>query len=289
MLKVERLTIDLRSLAVFVCVIVGAGCAESRGPSASEQPSAAAPQSSAVAVSTQPEGATTDRYLIEDVYAQARLGPTRDQVLAYNTANDQQMSRCMAEEGLSWTNGGSTLFERETYERRLTLNYFDDEAKIAEFGYFWPELVVARPSEPVVSEEYGVAAERCGAALRELVAEEFAAWGDEPPLDTIDGEVHAAAVAQPEVIAAHSAWKECVTAAGFDPSLLDELPQPDTHSATLAMADSRCRESSGRTQALYDARARELDDWIEAHPTEVRELNDMWARLVAGATRLAET
>lgn len=270
-----------RKRAVVVTVLVGAGalagCGERAGGAArvsGSEPSAVAGAEESSPLS-QAERGLTEGFAAADVVLPAAVDYSDADAATILSAWERVVQQCSVEAGIAYQPTlGMTSPPSARWDAELHTVSFDDADAIAREGYQWLRRHPTDPQLPVRSDADGAAHDACtrqadltvgggkGVLMNEVpgVAE---AWGS----------IKRDTLASSELAPFVDTWNECMTASGFpEARLSDQITPSDTPPRAeidRAVADSRCRQSTGYTTAklaLYQAATAE---WIASHQSDI--------------------
>lgn len=198
--------------------------------------------------------------------------------LAYTTLIEE----CMHAAGIEYESPiiSDPVFDKKSTQQSLDKVLFSDLARIAAYGYRWPEVEepIRRPDVELTPAEIEVI-ENCNdnAALaisgqRFVFAADLRADGASDPSEATTGVL--IALYEPETYPVEFAkWAECMTDAGFanrslpDPRLPEELETPIE--INVAVADSECRGSSGLRDAMIEYMQSSVRTYLESRGDEL--------------------
>ena len=256
------------------------------------------------AVSSEPHDAPTSaapaqvvepppRLSAEQLFLDAALAPDQAVADRYDEAVALHRETCMAEAGFTEAPALASLApSASSFEPMVDFLYFDDDAAIADYGYFWPQRfgTTAVPSEqPEVSPEMSTALDRCNQPIIAIVQQAYRTGGLVGVVPgQIDGQIFGRVSSRREVEDRYSAWKKCMTDTGYPDARLREPIDPETiETIEQASQDASCRKTTGYTNAVVTAQADEVARWLAANPETVEAFERLWNDIATAAAELS--
>ena len=256
------------------------------------------------AVSSEPHDAPTSaapaqvvepppRLSAEQLFLDAALAPDQAVADRYDEAVALHRETCMAEAGFTEAPALASLApSASSFEPMVDFLYFDDDAAIADYGYFWPQRfgTTAVPSEqPEVSPEMSTALDRCNQPIMAIVQQAYRTGGLVGVVPgQIDGQIFGRVSSRREVEDRYSAWKKCMTDTGYPDARLREPIDPETiETIEQASQDASCRKTTGYTNAVVTAQADEVARWLAANPETVEAFERLWNDIANAAAELS--
>lgn len=293
--------------AVVALGVGGLVAANARGDSSAFQP--AAPPEAPQSADSQPAPATTlaSTSTIGNVtdpspaahlppgelFVAAALAPDQTEVESYDRAVAAHRSACMADAGFTEAPElAPVAVSADSYIPIVDFLYFDDPAKIAQYGYYWPDRfgtsVETTGQQSTVTPEVSAALDRCNQPVIAIQQQAYREnnLGD-VVADMIDGQIFDRVNSRPEVEEKYTDWKMCMSAAGYPTARLRESVTAD-YSPTIdqATTDASCRRTTGYTNAVVAAQADEVATWLASNHDTVEAFKQLWIDLAAGAAQL---
>ncbi len=295
------------SNAIFAALFagsVGAGCgqptssATGHNPAPSVAGNPAVPTTDFGAISTSTIATSEPTTFDDPVVLASRIRLSEADQRLTDQAVEQLIATCMNQQGVDYT-PADTVPDHNAY---LSMIYDPPSvAELREHGYLWFAARLpasAEAAEPKVDPAYDAAlhgvgeADGCG---YDAVVQ--SGLGDyETALAPLKAAIEAsldAANTDPAVVEATTRWAECMTDVGYRFGAFDEAAdaaiangEQTEQSVDIAVADFGCRDQVGYDQAFYAAANRINDEWLDAHPEALTQLDRAAADHVARANEI---
>ena len=233
------------------------------------------------------------RLSAEQLFLDAALAPDQAVADRYDEAVALHRETCMAEAGFTEAPALASLAPpASSFEPMVDFLYFDDDAAISDYGYFWPQRfgTATVPSEqPEVSPEMSTALDRCNQPIIAIVQQAYRTGGLVGVVPgEIDGQIFDRVSSRREVEDRYSAWKKCMTDAGYPDARLREPIDPEAiETIEQATQDAACRKTTGYTNAVVTAQADEVARWLAANPETVEAFERLWNGIADAAAELS--
>lgn len=256
-------------------------------------------------VSSEPHGAPTStpvpaqvvepppRLSAEQLFLDAALAPDQAVAERYDESVALHRKTCMAEAGFTGAPAPAPLAPSpSSFDPMVDFLYFDDDAAIADYGYFWPQrfgTTIVPSEQPEVSPEMSTALDRCNQPIIAIVQQAYRTGGLVGVVPgEIDGQIFNLVSSRPEVEDRYSDWKNCMTDAGYPDARLREPIDPQTvETIEQATQDASCRKTTGYTDAVVTAQADEVATWLATNPETVEAFERLWNDIADRAAELS--
>jgi hypothetical protein len=252
-------------------------------PASSGLPAAVDDASETAVTSSSSEGT---RILAEQVQVRANLGPTAEQIGAWNAAIDSFSAKCGASYGYPNLPAlgpiGTSDEDKSAFVDRFL---FDQIEAIRANGYGYGSAEAEDGDVGGSADVPDFVLEDCRAPVIELFQITIESIGFDPAAIEVDRELVQEFLNDPAIIPAYEAWASCVVDRGFDDPRI-RVENPRLLPTEVAIADSECQGTTGFRAAKVDWFTRRVARWLDENAEIVILSRQYWDELVAAAIEL---
>ena len=218
------------------------------------------------------------------IFVGPHLNPTDDLRRAWDSAIGRFTARCAADVGIEGLPDLPIGLSSHEWDAKVPRFLSTNLEELEQYGYDLPPPADDSPS-PVVSGSIPEGAvETCRGPVQHLFDVQIAKTGFDPAALNIDTELLGEFLGDRSLDPIRDKWVMCVADQGYpDPR---SLKSPSEGSPAMAVADARCRKSSGYSVAKVAWFRVRVQKWLDENAETVRLSNEYWEGLVDSAIAL---